>query len=70
MKVIRNKAGAVVLAFSRRELRERFSRAQIESKRDPEMREWLLRRRAMKPDGSLDWARIYEMEQLVREGKW
>jgi hypothetical protein len=51
---------------NKRQLREMFSRAQIESNRDPEMREWLLARRAMKPDGSLDWRRIYEMERLAR----
>jgi hypothetical protein len=54
------------IRFNKRQLREMFSRAQIEARNDPEMREWLLNWRAMRADGSLDWRRIYQMEQIAR----
>ncbi len=54
------------IRFNKRQLREMFSRAQIEARNDPEVREWLLAWRAMRTDGTLDWKRIYQMEQLAR----
>jgi hypothetical protein len=66
VKFVRTRRAKLVVGFSRRELRELFSRAQVEARRDPEVREQLLAWRAMRPDGTLDWARIDEMERLAR----
>jgi hypothetical protein len=76
-KLIRTPSGRTVLANSKRELRETFTLFGIVARRDPspndpdyeeihDLRAMLLRWGAMRPDGTLDWKRIYWCEKQAR----
>ncbi len=67
-----------MLANSKRELRAKFTGFGIVAKREPspldpdykgimDLRETLLRCRVMRPNGTLDWQRIYWCEKEARQ---